>query len=116
MHLAQDARLGYGLLMNKDTGRLQMRLTSKRALVQYMRQCKTTNAELARAAGCSESSVAFLRSTGRSSRTTIGFAAAKRIEEALGAPSEILFVPELVVASESVKQMRQPARRLVGAR
>ena len=97
-----------------------MRLTSKRALVQYMRQCKTTNAELARAAGCSESSIAFLRSTGKSSRTTIGFAAAKRIEEFFGAPPEVLFVPEIVVPWQVRKpQVRvRPVRRrsLVGAR
>lgn len=86
-----------------DTGRLWVRLISKQALRQYMEFRGMTNEGLANAAKCSYSSIAFLRSTGKSSRDTVGPAAARRIEEALNAPPGSLFAATVLVGSQSDK-------------
>lgn len=84
-----------------DTGRLWVRLISKQALRQYMEFRGMTNGELAAAAKCSASSIAFLRSTGKSARDTVGPDTARRIEEALNAPPGSLFAATVLAGSPS---------------
>lgn len=81
-----------------------MRLISKQAFRQYMGFRKFSNAGLAKEAKCSISTIAFLRSGGKSSRDTVGAATAARIEEALNAPPGSLFSATVIVASTSMKQ------------
>lgn len=78
-----------------------MRLISKQAFRQYMQHRGMSNADLAEAAKCSRSSIAFLRSNGKSARDTVGPEVARRIEEALNAPPGSLFSATVLVASES---------------
>lgn len=85
-----------------DTGRLWVRLISKQALRQYMEFRGMTIASLAKAVGCSHSSIAFLRSTGKSARDTVGPETARRIEEALNAPPGSLFAATVLAGSQSV--------------
>lgn len=98
-----------------DTGRLWVRLISKRAFRQYMGFKKFTNEELADAATeilrdqghdtkCSVSTVAFLRSEKKSARMTCRPETASAIEKALGAPPGSLFAIEVLSASPSVKR------------
>lgn len=84
-----------------DTGRLWVRLISKQALRQYMEFRGMTNGELAASAKCSPSSIAFLRSTGKSARDTVGPDTARRIEEALNAPPGSLFAATVLAASST---------------
>lgn len=81
-----------------------MRLISKQAFRQYMAHRGMSNEDLARAAKCSTSSVAFLRSRGKSARDTVGPDVARRIEEALNAPPGSLFSAVVPVASETGKR------------
>lgn len=80
-----------------------MRLISKQAFRQYMAHRGMSNEELARAAKCSTSSIAFLRSRGKSARDTVGPDVARRIEEALNAPPGSLFAATVLVASATEK-------------
>ncbi|EOM77653.1 hypothetical protein Rrhod_0972 [Rhodococcus rhodnii LMG 5362] len=80
-----------------------MRLISKQAFRQYMKFRGMSNADLAEASGCAVSTIAFLRSTGKSSRDTVGSDAARRIEEALNAPPGSLFSATVLVASSYSK-------------
>ena len=82
-----------------------MRLISKQAFRQYMGFRKLSNAELAKEAKCSVSTIAFLRSSGKSSRDTVGAATAARIEGALNAPPGSLFAATVIGASASNKQV-----------
>jgi hypothetical protein len=84
-----------------DDGRLWVRLISKQAFRQYMEFRNVSNEELADKAKCSVSSIAFLRSEGKSARDTIGHKTAHRIEAALNAPTGSLFAAEVLVASTS---------------
>lgn len=81
-----------------------MRLISKQAFRQYMKHRGMTNEDLAREARCSVSSIAFLRSRGKSARDTVGPDVARRIEDALNAPPGSLFAAQVLAASESVKK------------
>lgn len=81
-----------------------MRLISKQAFRQYMKHRGMTNEDLAREAKCSTSTVAFLRSRGKSARDSVGPNTARRIEEALNAPPGSLFAAHVLVDSKSVKQ------------
>ncbi|RPA65749.1 XRE family transcriptional regulator [Gordonia oryzae] len=81
-----------------------MRLISKQAFRDYMKHRGMTNEELAREAKCSPSSIAFLRSRGKSARNTVGPDTARRIEEALNAPPGSLFSAQVLVASPSVNR------------
>lgn len=78
-----------------------MRLISKEAFRQYMDYRDFTNEGLAAAAKCSESTIAFLRSTGKSARSTVGPGTARRIEKALNAPPGSLFAAQIIGASSS---------------
>lgn len=78
-----------------------MRLISKQAFREYMKFRGMTNEKLAKEANCAESSIAFLRSKGKSARDSVGPAVATRIEKALNAPPGSLFSAEVIVASES---------------
>lgn len=80
-----------------------MRLISKQVFRQYMEHRGMSNADLAKAADCSKSSIAFLRSNGKSARDTVGRKAASRIEAALNAPPGSLFSATVIVASGSNK-------------
>ena len=130
MPLVQDGKRGYvvevkperaefrktrGRVVKKDMGRLRMRLTSKRVFNQYKDHLGLSNADVAFAAKCSEASVAFLASTGKSSRDTIGFEAAQRIEKLFNVPTGLLFAPLIVGASPSVQVPVRPVgqRRVV---
>lgn len=95
-----------------DLGRLWVRLISKQAYRQYQAFKRLTNKELAErateilreegyATRCSESTIAFLRSTKKSSRMTCRPETAAAIEKALGAPPGSLFAIEIVAASPS---------------
>lgn len=81
-----------------------MRLISKRAFRQYMEFRRMTNKELAAKVGCSESSIAFLRSEKKSARDSIGRDLAIAIEEALNAPPGSLFAATVIVDSQSNKR------------
>lgn len=76
-----------------------MRLISKQAFRDYMKFRGETNESLAEKAGCSVSSIAFLRSRGRAARDTVKPETARRIEEALNAPPGSLFSARVIVAS-----------------
>lgn len=89
-----------------DKGRLWVRLISKQAFRQYMEFRGETNESLADRAKCSESTIAFLRSKGSSSRDSVGHEAAQRIEAALNAPPGSLFSAQVLVASPSDKNGR----------
>jgi len=89
-----------------DTGRLWVRLISKQAFRDYMAFRGMTNEALADAAKCSPSVVAFLRSTGKSARDTVGPKTARRIEAALNAPPGSLFSAQVIVASSSDQSKR----------
>ncbi len=78
-----------------------MRLISKQAFRQYMKHRGMTNEELAREAKCSPSTIAFLRSRGKSARDSVGPDTARRIEEALNAPPGSLFAAHVLVAARS---------------
>lgn len=86
-----------------DRGRLWVRLISKQAFREYIAYRELSNAELAEKAKCSESVVAFLRSTGKSARSTTSPATARRIEAALNAPPGSLFAAEVLGASTNRK-------------
>ncbi|MBN7395612.1 hypothetical protein [Mycobacteroides abscessus] len=94
---------------NIDTRRLWVRLISKQAFRQYMKYRDQTNSSLAEAADCSEATIAFLRSTGKSARNTVGPDTARRIEEALNAPPGSLFAAEILGASTTGKRARGAA-------
>lgn len=81
-----------------------MRLISKQVFRDYMKHRGMTNEDLAQAAKCSVSSIAFLRSEGKSARDTIRPATARRIEKALNAPPGSLFVAQVLVASTTTKR------------
>ena len=81
-----------------------MRLISKQAFRQYMDYRDVTNESLALSAKCSPSTIAFLRSTGKSARNTVGPATARRIEKALNAPPGSLFAAHILVDSPSAKR------------
>ena len=85
-------------------GRLWVRLISKQAFRQYMKYRDVTNEELAVSAKCSPSTIAFLRSTGKSARNTVGPDTARRIEDALNAPPGSLFAARVLVASSTGKR------------
>lgn len=87
-----------------DRGRLWVRLISKQAFRDYMEYRGQTNEMLADKARCSESTIAFLRSTGKSARDTVGPETARRIEKALNAPPGSLFSATILVASPSGKR------------
>lgn len=87
-------------LHHTDRGRLWVRLISKQAFRQYMAHRGVSNAELAASAKCSESVIAFLRSTGKSARDTTSPDTARRIEAALNAPPGSLFSATVLVASD----------------
>lgn len=80
-----------------------MRLISKQAFRDYMEYRGVTNESLAQKANCSESTIAFLRSTGKSARDTVGPKTATRIEKALNAPPGSLFAAQVIVTSPSTK-------------
>ena len=84
-----------------DTGRLWVRLISKQAFRQYMKFRGLTNEALAKEADCAVSTIAFLRSTGKSARDSVSPGAARRIEAALNAPPGSLFAAQVLVASSS---------------
>lgn len=86
-----------------DTGRLWVRLISKQAFRQYIEFRGMTNEELAGKAKCSVATIAFLRSTGKSARDTVGHKTARRIESALNAPPGSLFAARVIAASASDK-------------
>ncbi len=88
----------------QDTGRLWVRLISKQAFRDYMEYRDKTNEKLAADAKCSESTIAFLRSTGKSARDTVGPDTARRIEKALNAPPGSLFSATVLPASSSAKR------------
>jgi len=83
-----------------------VRLISKQAFREYMKYRDFTNEGLATAAKCSESTIAFLRSTGKSARDTVGPATARRIEKALNAPPGSLFSAQIIATSASVNNRR----------
>lgn len=97
--LDQAPRIVTVNLRNQDTGRLWVRLISKRAFRDYMRYRRISNEALADAAGCSESTVAFLRSEGKAARWTCKPETARAIEAALNAPPGSLFAAQVIVAS-----------------
>lgn len=80
-----------------------MRLISKQAFRQYMAYRDMSNKKLAEAAKCSESTIAFLRSTGKSARNSVSPDTARRIEAALNAPPSSLFSAQVIGASQSEK-------------
>lgn len=86
-----------------DTGRLWVRLISKQAFRDYMEYRGLTNEELADKSKCSVATIAFLRSTGKSARDTVGHKTARRIENALNAPPGSLFAAQVLGASASGK-------------
>lgn len=81
-----------------------MRLISKQAFRDYMIYRDHTNESLAGEAKCSPSTIAFLRSTGKSARDTVGPKTARRIEKALNAPPGSLFAAQVLVTSASGKR------------
>jgi len=75
-----------------DPWRLWVKLISRRVLVDYMSHRQMTVRELAKIAKVSPSTVGHLRS---GKRGTCQPATARRIEEALNAPSGSLFVAQV---------------------
>lgn len=86
-----------------DTGRLWVRLISKQAFRQYMKFRGVTNGSLAKEVKCAPATIAFLRSTGKSSRDSVGPELASRIEAALNAPPGSLFAAQVIGTSPSDK-------------
>lgn len=87
-----------------DSGRLWVQQISKQAFRDYMKYRDETNESLAAKAKTSPSTIAFLRSEGKSARSSVGPDTARRIEKALNAPPGSLFAARVIVASSSVKQ------------
>lgn len=87
-----------------DTGRLWVRLISKQAFRQYMKYRHMTNEQLAMEARCSPSTIAFLRSNGKSARDTVGPDTAIRIEKALNAPPGSLFSAQVLATLPTNKR------------
>lgn len=86
-----------------DQGRLWVRLISKRAFRDYVEYRGETNESLAAKADCAVATIAFLRSTGKAARDTVGHKTARRIEAALNAPPGSLFAVPVLGASASDK-------------
>lgn len=86
----------------EDTGRLHVKLISKRALRDYMAFRGETNASLAEKARVSPSLIALLRTDSKSGRQTCRAENARAIEEALNAPPGSLFAAKVIAVSPYV--------------
>lgn len=82
-------------------GRLWVRLISRQAFRQYMEFRGETNESLGKKAGVSKAIVGHLRS---GQRSTCNGKTAQRIEKALNAPPDSLFLAELPTAQVGTRK------------
>lgn len=89
-----------------DTGRLLVKLISRRALRDYMAFRNVSIGNLADRVGVAKATVGHLHS---GYRTTVKADTARRIEEELNAPPGSLFVPKVVHGTGTTHQSRRAA-------